>query len=223
LKNQNAAQESRQYAGERQILGEIVNSQIKTDETDRAAGASFAPQKLAHYVLRTSRYEQMLQWYKTVFGARVVFGNEILTFMTYDDEHHRFAFLNIPDLADQKAGVCGIHHTAFTYGSLKGLMLNYERLRDLNIKPVYVINHGPTTSLYYADPDGNQIELQVENYESVAASTEFFFSPAFATNPIGVEFDPDVLLRRLRAGESEEKLKERPDIGRQGLADVKLR
>jgi catechol 2,3-dioxygenase-like lactoylglutathione lyase family enzyme len=191
-----------------------------------AAGVSpqdQAPSKLAHFVLRTSRYQEVVNWYKTVFGARGVFESEMLSFLTYDNEHHRFAILNMPNLAEQRDGVCGVHHIAFTYRNLKVLMSNYERLRTLNIRPVYVINHGPTTSLYYADPDGNQLELQVENYDSVEESTKFFFSPAFAENPIGVEFDPEELLQRLKAGESEQELKKRASVGKRGLADVKLR
>jgi hypothetical protein len=77
--------------------------------------------------------------------------------------------------------------------------------------------------MYYADPDGNQIELQVDNYDKIEDATAFFYSEAFAENPIGVEFDPEDLLRRLRAGEPEEDLKRRPDIGKRGLADIKLR
>jgi catechol 2,3-dioxygenase-like lactoylglutathione lyase family enzyme len=201
-----------------------MHTEIKQSESNAASRVNIiSPSKLAHFVLRTSRYFEMVNWHKTVFGARGVFENEILSFLTYDEEHHRIAILNTPGLAEQKPGVCGVHHTAFTYRSLLDLMLNYERLRDLEIKPVFVINHGPTTSLYYQDPDGNQLELQVENYESVAASTEFFYSSAFAENPIGVEFDPDELLRRLRAGEPEAELKRRPDVGKRGLADVKLR
>lgn len=181
------------------------------------------PQKLAHIVLRTSRFAEMLAWYKCVFGAHAVFESEQIAFLTYDDEHHRMAFLNVPGLADQTEGIAGVHHVAFTYGSLGDLMANYERLRDLGIKPVYVINHGPTTSLYYADPDANQLELQVENYPTVAESTAFFFSEEFAENPIGVQFDPEDLIARLKAGEPERDLVKRPRIGAQGLDDVKLR
>jgi catechol 2,3-dioxygenase-like lactoylglutathione lyase family enzyme len=93
----------------------------------------------------------------------------------------------------------------------------------LGINPVYSINHGPTTSLYYADPDQNQLEFQVENFDTVEESGKFFFSAAFAENPIGVEFDPDDLLRRLRTGEPEGELKRRPDDGARDLSDVKLR
>jgi catechol 2,3-dioxygenase-like lactoylglutathione lyase family enzyme len=200
-----------------------MSTNLQTAPGGAAKTDVISPSKLAHFVLRTSRYGEMVSWYKTVLGAHGVFENEILSFLTYDEEHHRIAIINVPALTEQPSGICGVHHIAFTYLSLAALMSNYQRLRDLDIKPVYVINHGPTTSLYYSDPDGNQLELQVENYDTVAASSEFFYSPAFAENPIGVEFDPEDLLRRLKSGEPEENLKRRADIGKRGLADVKLR
>lgn len=188
-----------------------------------AAAKTIPPARLAHFVLRTSRFQEMIDWYKTVLGAEAAFQNEILAFLSYDDEHHRVAFLNMPDLAEQQEGVAGFHHAAFTYSSLSDLMATYKRLRDVGIKPIFPINHGPTTSMYYQDPDGNQIELQVDNYDQIEDATAFFYSPAFAENPIGVEFDPEDLLRRVEAGEDEEVLKRRPDIGQRGLEAVKLR
>ncbi|MET0546489.1 MAG: VOC family protein [Caulobacterales bacterium] len=199
---------------------------MSVQETDTKTGGAngiVSPAKLAHFVLRTPRYEEMINWYKTALHAHGVFESPILTFMTYDDEHHRVVILNAPDVAPQPDGVAGVHHIAFTYHTLDDLMGNYERLKALGIKPVYVINHGPTTSLYYADPDGNQIEFQVENFDTVEESTQFFYSKAFAENPIGVEFDPDELLRKLRAGVPHAELKRRPDEGARDLSDVKLR
>jgi len=55
--------------------------------------------------------------------------------------------------------------------------------------------------LYYADPDGNQIELQVDNFATPQESTAFIESESFARNPVGVPFDPDAFVERLRAGE----------------------
>lgn len=187
------------------------------------AGEMVPPAKLAHFVIRTSRYEEILDWYQTVLNARFVFQSDALSFLTYDEEHHRLAVINMPGLAEQPEGTAGVHHIAFTYNSLKDLLENYERLKSVGITPVYPINHGPTTSIYYADPDHNQLELQVENFDTVEESTAFFFSQAFAENPIGTEFDPADLLARLRAGEPEVDLKRRPDVGRKGLEDVKLR
>ena len=185
--------------------------------------AIVSPSKLAHIVLRTNQYATMLDWYKTVLNAKPAFENESLAFLSYDDEHHRVAILNIPTLAEQPAGITGVHHVAFTYESLRVLLENFERLAALGISPVFTINHGPTTSLYYADPDQNQLEFLVENFASVEEAAKFFFCEAFAENPIGVEIDPADLLKRLRAGEPEDALKTRPDIGARSLADVKLR
>ena len=192
-----------------------------TDQDGIAAIVS--PSKLAHFVLRTSRYDELVSWYKTVLNASPAFESDQLSFLSYDDEHHRVAILNIPDLAEQVDGMAGVHHIAFTYDTLKVLLENFERLKKSGVEPLYVINHGPTTSLYYADPDGNQLEFQVENFDSVEESTQFFFTPEFAENPIGVEFDAEELLARLRAGEPESELKKRPDIGAQDLSNVKLR
>lgn len=181
------------------------------------------PAKLAHFVLRTSRYEEMLAWYKEVLTAHVVYGNEFLSFLTYDDEHHRIAIVKMDNLQNPVEGVAGVHHIAFTYPNLSTLLDNYETLKARGVEPVFVINHGPTTSLYYADPDGNQLEFQVENYATVEESTEFFYSDAFKQNPVGVEFDPQELADRLRAGEPEEVLVRRPDIGKRGMEGVNLR
>lgn len=72
-------------------------------------------------------------------------------------------------------------------------------------------------SIYYEDPDGNQIETQVDSFEDPEEATKFMASEEFAENPIGVDFDPEELIRRLQAGESEESLKKREKIGPRGL------
>jgi len=195
----------------------------QSSEAPTETAAIIPPIRLAHFVLRTSRFREVIDWYKTVLGAEAAFENEILAFLSYDEEHHRVAVLNMPDLEEQKDGVAGFHHAAFTYDSLGDLMATYKRLRDVGITPVFPINHGPTTSMYYQDPDGNQIELQVDNYDNIEDATAFFYSPAFAENPIGVEFDPEDLLRRVEEGEDQAVLKRRPDIGQRGLEAVKLR
>ena len=192
-----------------------------------------SPEKLAHVVLWTRQLPQMRDWYLDVLEARVVHENPALAFLTYDDEHHRIALTDpdgIAELAAEHGGdgaeelagsgkstaelpadlsalpPHGLMHIAFTYGSLLDLLENYERLTENGIKPVTVINHGTTTSLYYADPDGNNIELQIDNFDTADEGTAFMESEAFARNPVGVPFDPDEMLAKLRAGESQAAL-----------------
>jgi hypothetical protein len=60
--------------------------------------------------------------------------------------------------------------------------------------------------MYFADPDGNHVELQYDNFATDGELQAFFDSGAFAANPIGVEFDPEELVRRFQAGEPVEQL-----------------
>ena len=182
-----------------------------------------SPTRFAHVVLRTSKFRELLAWYKLVLNATPAFENDHIAFLAYDDEHHRVALINVPNLAPQPDGIAGVHHVAFTYNSLTELLDNYVRLKELGVEPVWPVNHGPTTSLYYADPDGNQIEFQVDNYDTVEEAGEFFFTDAFAANPIGVDFDPDDLRARLLAGEDETLLKRRPPSGPMGVEGIKIR
>jgi catechol-2,3-dioxygenase len=163
------------------------------------------PAKFVHVVYRTRRFEQMLRWYQTVFDAKVQHQNPALAFLTYDDEHHRFAFANLDILqpggteADRR-GLIGVDHVAYTYASLHDLFENYAQLKAQGITPYWCIHHGITVSMYYADPDGNQMEFQVDSYGSNEEANAFMGGPHFAANPIGVEYDPEDWLAKLRAG-----------------------
>ena len=45
------------------------------------------PSKFAHVVYSTRRFEEMIEWYESVFEAKVVYQNPVFAFLTYDDEH----------------------------------------------------------------------------------------------------------------------------------------
>ena len=182
-----------------------------------------SPIKLAHIVYRTSRYDEMIAWYKKVLNATAAFANDEIAFLAYDDEHHRVAFIRVPDLGEQPAGIAGLHHVAFTFDNLDTLLGNYARLREDGIEPAWPVNHGPTTSFYYKDPDGNQVEFQVDNYDTVEEAGKYFFTEEFAMNTIGVDYDPEVLYARLKAGEDERSLKLRPPSGPRGVDTIPLR
>ena len=165
------------------------------------------PTKFAHVVYRTRRFEQMLHWYGTVFDAAVQYQNEAIAFLTYDDEHHRFAFVNMslfqPDGTEtDRKGMIGVDHVAYTYASLNDLLETYAQLKERGINPYWCIHHGITVSMYYADPDGNQMEFQVDSFGS-SEDANAFIDAYFGANPIGVEYDPEDWLARLRVGAPE--------------------
>src|SRR5262245_47354316 len=88
------------------------------------------PVKLAHIVRRTSRFEEMVRWYETVLGAHVVHADEMLAFLTYDDEHHRIAIARLPGLEDQPPLAAGTDHVAFMHADLGDLLYMYQRLKS---------------------------------------------------------------------------------------------
>lgn len=167
-------------------------------------------QTLAHFVLRVSDMKKSIAWYEAVLGMRVVVDAGLLTFFTYDDEHHRLAMVETPTpAAEKEKGAMpppGLDHVAYTLESLEDLLITYKRLKEQDILPVWPINHGLTTSLYYADPDGNRVEFQVENLDTREELNAYMVSEAFAANPIGVEFDPEKLLERFENGDPIEEL-----------------
>jgi len=171
-----------------------------------------APIRFAHIVMKTARFSEMIKWYQTVLEAEIAQNAGMMCFLTYDQEHHRIAFADMPDLADRDQQSNGIEHFAYTYENLGDLLFTYQRLRDKSIEPYWCINHGPTLSFYYHDPDGNQVELQIDVFDSVEGTSAWFAKSDFDVNPIGVKFDPDDFIKRLEAGEAEETLLVRPVI-----------
>lgn len=85
------------------------------------------------------------------------------------------------------------------------LLDTYARLKRNDIQPYWPVHHWTTLSLYYADPDGNRMEFQVD-CGTVEEANALMRTPAFADNPVGILYDPDALLHRFETGEQEEML-----------------
>ena len=164
-----------------------------------------SPIKFAHVVFRTSRFDEMIQWWTTVLEATPRFANNFIAFLSYDSEHHRVAVVNFPGLEPGTHRAVGVEHIAYTVATIDDLFGNYRRLKALGIVPYWTINHGMTLSAYYRDPDGNQAEFQIDICDLDAADA-FMRSDAFAANPIGIDVDFDDLIARYDSGEAFESV-----------------
>jgi catechol 2,3-dioxygenase-like lactoylglutathione lyase family enzyme len=165
-----------------------------------------SPSKLAHIVLRTPNFDKMRIFYKHFLNAHAAYEDEFVAFLRYDDEHHRVAIVNMPFLGPPPSDpVAGTEHVAYTFRTLGELLSNFLRLKALEIEPVWCINHGPTTSIYYSDPDANMIETQFDNF-NVEEADLFMRGHYFSKNPIGVDFDPMRLIERYQRGDPMEEL-----------------
>jgi hypothetical protein len=66
--------------------------------------------------------------------------------------------------------------------------------------------------MYFKDPDGSKVELQVDNMPTAESIDAWMRSGEFAANPIGVIFDPEELVARYESGEAMDSLSARPQL-----------
>lgn len=165
--------------------------------------------KLAHLVLQSTQMPVLRDWYQEVLDADIVYENQELAFLTFDDEHHRLAIAQLPGLVERTPMTVGLSHSAYTFDDLEQLLLKYERLRTAGIHPRVPVQHGVTTSIYYRDPDGNHVELQIDNFATPEEATAYMKDAEYANDPIGPSFEPDAMLNAFRSGTTESELKTR--------------
>jgi catechol-2,3-dioxygenase len=176
-----------------------------------AAKGTIVPAKFGHIVLRTTNMPRLRDWYLTVLQARIAYQNEQVSFMTYDDEHHRVGIVQLPELVPAATPSPGLEHSSFTYSDLGQLLATYRRLKAAGIEPFWTINHGATISMYYRDPDGNKVELQVDVF-ATPALTNAFLEEYYPENFMGIIFDPEEMIRKFEAGVPIDDLYERPKL-----------
>jgi catechol-2,3-dioxygenase len=177
---------------------------MSAKSTENRSPRPISPAKLSHAVLRTTRLKEMVEWYKTELNAEVLYQNEVLVFMTYDEEHHRIALAAFPGWVEKPKGSAGLDHLAFFYSTISDWIATYERLKTVGITPRVAIHHGLTLSLYYRDPDDNGVELSIDNVEK--SKWHDWMRNSMKDNPIGAPMDPDELARKYHAGASEAEI-----------------
>jgi len=119
--------------------------------------------------------------------------------------------LSVPGLREPDDAMSGMDHFQMRFESNSDLFDRYEALAAHGILPERSANHGPGTSFYYRDPDGNRLELAAANYATGAEAMAFMQSEAFRNNPAGIDVDPAEYVERYRNGVSLEELRRIPE------------
>jgi catechol 2,3-dioxygenase len=123
-------------------------------------------QSLGHVVLKVADLQRSEKFYNGVLGlpvcARFDEQGMKMTFFTLGN-HHDLAIAEVtgeqPAAGDQAVG---LHHLAFCIGtSFDDLVEAKAHLEAAGVKPD-PIDHDVTKSLYFDDPDGNNVELYVD-------------------------------------------------------------
>ena len=170
--------------------------------------------RISETILKTGRLDAMKVWYETVLQVAPFFEHAPAQGSTAGDyggqtraSDLRMCFFRLsldypntqtiglfeePGTAlDPVRTAPGLHHMQLMTASLDELGGQYRRLRGLGLVPHRSADHGPMTSVYYRDPDGNNVELTAQNFPTLEAMVAFMASAAFKANPSGVEIDPE--------------------------------
>jgi len=176
--------------------------------------------KLQHCGLTTGNLDAMLEWYGKVLGITVnkrVSAPEgtpfrTVAFASNDECNHRLSFFETPGLSadgdrDRHARV---QHIAFEYQTLDDLLGTYVRLKTLGIPLLWAADQFIQTAIYYADPDGNIIELNVNNFTSDWTVTEQLKN---LPSRLHMNVDPEKLIAARKSGASPWEVHERAVAG----------
>ncbi len=192
-------------------------NQVKT------TSGKFTPPQFSEVIFKTARFAAMKDWYETVTDVKAFFvrddakapnwtGAYNIAFIRIFSDHPYTQVLGLfetPQVtgqADNQKGQPGLHHMQLRHAGLDHLFGRYELLRDKNIAPFKSYNHGPGTSFYYHDPDGNTVELSAANFVNEADYLAYFRSEAYRKNISGIEIDAAAYVKRFRDGVTQEAL-----------------
>ena len=133
--------------------------------------------RTGHLVLRVKDLERSKRFFTDIMGLKLTGdnGKKMLFFSSdFEANHHMLAIVQAgpgeapePDPARQ----IGMHHVAYELPSFADLKEAYRIFKGNGVKIHQCVFHGVTKSIYFSDPDGNQLEVYCnvpdEEYKSV--------------------------------------------------------
>jgi catechol 2,3-dioxygenase len=126
------------------------------------------PKKVGHVVLKVRDLQKAEQFYTEVLGFTVVtrLKRPAGVFFSLGEQHHDLAVLAVPPGADPVTEQqVGLHHVALQVENFAELQECYRQLKAHDVKITATIDHFITKSIYFLDPEGNQLELYCDEGE----------------------------------------------------------
>lgn len=171
--------------------------------------------RLAHAFVHVENLQAMLDFYTGLLGFEVadrgvIDGRPVAFLSQVATEHHQLAFLQRqPDAADAggdaaPAAVSAMPgntgHFAFRVESLAEVREMHDRLKaDGRVRGLRPMTHGNAWAVYFADPEGNGIEV-------------FCDTPWHVAQPQGASWDPSLGDDEVRRA-TERRFRDAPGFG----------
>ena len=186
--------------------------------------SSHAPDDFHHIAFKTTNYEAMVSFYKKLFGCEPLYQSNMITFLAFDDEHHRIAIANTSGvlknlnfiqknimkfkifLNRKLPSIEGLDHISYRINPIENWFDFYFGAKERGLEPLWTINHGWISGIYYRDPDGNLVEIFYEHWRNDQEFTEEVAKKGFPEEPVGTNMDIEVLYQMFKDGVSYEEL-----------------
>ena len=148
---------SRQYAFMEKIFNKDLYLNYKSD---------FSPDDFHHVAFKTTNYEEMVEFYKKLFGCEPLYQSDQITFLAFDDEHHRVAIANTSDvlknlgfipklimnlklfLNKKIPTIVGLDHISYRINPIDRWFNFYFEAKERGLDPLWTINHGWISGIY---------------------------------------------------------------------------
>jgi len=143
----------------------------------------------SHFGIHVTDLARMVDFYTRVLGLLVsdrgtLEDGPTLAFLSRDpDEHHQIALVTG---RPRGLGYNVVNQISFKVPSLVDLKAMHARVREEGIEEFRIVTHGNAWSVYFADPEGNRVELFVD-------------TPWHTPQPLAEPFDIEAPVEAIRA------------------------
>ena len=125
---------------------------------------------IGHAHLKVRDLERSLEFYQRFLGLRVTERVGHLAFLSGGAAHHELALQEVGASAPSPPprGV-GLYHVAFEVTDRKAFAEAFHALAGAGVR-MAAVDHGISWALYFADPDGNGLEIYLDTRGAAAGS-----------------------------------------------------
>ena len=125
---------------------------------------------LGHIVFYVSNLEVSLKFYEKVLGWSRIVTDKMPSLkaaaLSSGRTHHELLLIEVGDKFAPKTNPVnvGFYHAAFKIGdTIEELKEAYNELKSLGVNIIGKSDHTVSKSIYFTDPDGNEIEIYVDD------------------------------------------------------------
>jgi catechol 2,3-dioxygenase len=132
------------------------------------------PDRIGHVVIKVRDLERSKRFYREVLGLDLMgeLATPRISFLAANrNDHHEIGLLEVgPEAPDASPAAVGLVHIAFRLKNDDELVAAYRELKERGVRIHFTVDHGVTKSVYFFDPDGNELEVYSDNSpEEIAA------------------------------------------------------